>query len=432
MLGNKSELTVLFITSRLPFPPTDGRKIVLYHYCRYMHEKLGCRLIVVALGSFGSSQSTAVPSFIDRLVVLPLPSLVYAFFNWIVNIIKCRIIPLQSAVFWSARNQRVIQKIIAEENVDVVIGDMIRTGEYLLNIGSIYRKVADLDDLISTRYFRQITSKISTNPVGKAGSTRTIQVVSKILHNIGLIKAVVWLEAITAKRYETVLATKCDCSVLVSPVEVGRLMDRCPPGTKVYSIPPAVDHRLLTADVDGPPLHAITFLGALNVPHNVDGITRFIDEIWPRIMERDPDVVLRIVGRSPSARLQNRARQHQRIDFIGEVDDFVPILKGSKVFVAPIWYGSGIKTKILEAMALGLPVVTTSIGVEGIAGVDGIHYVVADDDEGFANSVLALLADESRRVAIGRAARQLVEALYSFDTALASWGEILTGRREGV
>lgn len=143
------EKTILFVMPRLPFPATSGRKTSLYHYCRILSEELGYRLVVAAFLEAGDDPSQK-PAFIDRLVILPKESAKKKILGIAKNSIILQKKPLQVELYWSKTAKEKVNQLMNEENPEIVIGDMIRSTEYIRDLKA-YR-IADLDDRISLRY----------------------------------------------------------------------------------------------------------------------------------------------------------------------------------------------------------------------------------------------------------------------------------------
>ena len=159
----------------------------------------------------------------------------------------------------------------------------------------------------------------------------------------------------------------------------------------------------------------VVFCGSMDWLANQDAVAFFLDAVWDRIASQVPGARFTIIGRAPPSGLVERAaRRKANWTFTGYVDDVRPYMKGAAVSVIPMRVGGGTRLKVYEAMAAGTPVVSTSVGVEGLPVTDGTHYLCADDPDLFADSVVALLRDHARRRAISRQARQLVEAEFSY------------------
>jgi len=142
----------------------------------------------------------------------------------------------------------------------------------------------------------------------------------------------------------------------------------------------------------------VLFLGSMDWLANIDAINWFMDEIWPRVIVELPDVRMKVVGRSPPASLVSRAKSlGLNWEFTGFVEDVRDHVKDVSAFVIPLRVGGGTRIKVNEAIAMGMPVVSTSIGVEGLPLEAGRHFLRADNPVTFANATLKLLGcDETR------------------------------------
>lgn len=200
------------------------------------------------------------------------------------------------------------------------------------------------------------------------------------------------------------------------------------PGLDVYADAIAVDLEPQPEPVQGP-ARRIGFLASFGHQPNVDAALYFVDKIFPLVRERLADAEFVVAGRNPPASLLEM--QGAGVSCLGFVNDVPSFYGNVEVVAAPIRFGGGIKLKVLEAMACGKPVVTTSVGAEGIAGSDEGVLVIADDPEGFAGAVVELLADEARRTALGERARQLIERRFSWQRVIDDLDRIYTGFAQG-
>ncbi len=160
---------------------------------------------------------------------------------------------------------------------------------------------------------------------------------------------------------------------------------------------------------------SILFQGSLNYAPNMDAADWFVREIVPRVLERVPGATVRLVGR-PTPGVE-RLEQPPRVTVVGRVADMDPELERADLVVVPLRYGSGTRVKILEAFAHRIPVVSTTIGAEGLGAVDGVHLLVADDPEAFAERCGRLLTDVDLRARLVDAAEQLFEERYPLAAA---------------
>jgi len=161
----------------------------------------------------------------------------------------------------------------------------------------------------------------------------------------------------------------------------------------------------------------LLFTGKMDYRPNVDAAEWCSRKILPRVWQQAPETRLSIVGAKPPAQLQGLARD-PRIEVTGWVESVLPYLHSASVFVVPLRMGSGTRLKILQAMAAGCAIVSTSIGAAGLNDAARASMVLADEAGAFADAVLALLADDARREALGQAAQAAVRAHYDWDVLI--------------
>lgn len=194
---------------------------------------------------------------------------------------------------------------------------------------------------------------------------------------------------------------------------------------KISVIPTGVDIDFFRPAKAMPPGNTLIFTGSMDWLPNEDGIIYFVKEILPKIRVRCPDVELRIVGRRPTIRLRRFAEKHAGVEVTGDVDDIRPHLHAGKVYIVPLRVGGGTRLKIFEAMAAGKAIVSTTIGAEGLPIHPGEDILLADEPNGFAEAVIELLHNVSRRESLERSARNLVESRYSWCAVGATLDSVL-------
>lgn len=137
------------------------------------------------------------------------------------------------------------------------------------------------------------------------------------------------------------------------------------------------------------------YVGTLSWEPNIDGLVWFITEGWNKLKQRHPDLKLYIVGKNPDPRIADLAKQYDGVITTGFVDDLEDVFPKCKINVIPLRFGSGIKVKTINGLCRGIPVVSTSIGTEGLNLVDGRELYVADDIQGFSEYISLLLTEKS-------------------------------------
>jgi len=221
-------------------------------------------------------------------------------------------------------------------------------------------------------------------------------------------KAVCWREWQLMQRYERRVLRRADHIVAVSEPDRAAFSAFLDPA-KITVTRTGVDLEYFRPGTRPIQQRKIVFMGSMDWLPNEDGIFYFLDAMFPRILEQMPDAQLSIVGRKPSDRLRARAAGLP-VHVLGRVEDVRPHMDDAAVCIVPLRIGGGTRLKIFEAMAMGLAVVSTSIGAEGLPVTHGENVLLADAPEGFADAVVGCLRDSGLRSRMGAAARGFVEA----------------------
>jgi polysaccharide biosynthesis protein PslH len=217
------------------------------------------------------------------------------------------------------------------------------------------------------------------------------------------------------RAYEAAMYPRATGIFTVSEVDRQDIAALAGPGVPVSAVPISVGASTFTPLSVVPQTARALFLGTLDWPPNADAVRFFLGEVWPLVRRAVPDAELTIVGRG-EAPLVRAFGATPGVRFTGRVPDIEPYVRDSRVMVVPIRSGSGMRVKILDAVARGLPVVTTSVGVEGIEAASGVHLDIADDPEAFAAATCRLLRDDALVRERSQAARAL--ALERYDTGV--------------
>lgn len=230
------------------------------------------------------------------------------------------------------------------------------------------------------------------------------------------------LEAEKLRRTERAILRRADAVIAISEVDREE-MARLAPNTRFYTVPNGVDEDFFGATpLTSPREPHFAFVGSFNWHVNEDAAVWFCDAVWPRLRKSLPDARLELIGRDPSPTVRALGN-NPSVHVTGTVDDVRPYLGRAVGMIVPLRYGSGIRNKILEAFAAGRPVVSTSVGCEGLPVRHNEHLLVADTAEEFAAACARLVrdpAEAARLVAAGRSvARSLdLQATEQFQRAL--------------
>lgn len=227
-------------------------------------------------------------------------------------------------------------------------------------------------------------------------------------------KVVWWREYRTTLRMERKYSLLADHVLTVSESD-RQYFCKFSDAAKTTAIATGVDTRYFQPLPAMEEANNLVFTGSMDWRPNEDAITFFAQTIFPKIRQSVPGAVLWVVGRSPSAAVRRMAEKEPNIKVTGTVEDVRPYMGRGSVYVVPLRVGSGTRLKIFEAMAMGKAVVSTKIGAEGLPVTHGKDVLLADEPDDFAEHVVGLLQNESRRHELGSAARNLVEQHYSWE-----------------
>jgi glycosyltransferase involved in cell wall biosynthesis len=218
------------------------------------------------------------------------------------------------------------------------------------------------------------------------------------------------------RREELATYRDADGVYLCSAADERRLLDEVP-GARTTVIPNAADVEYYQPRPTDPPPdgRTVVFFGLLSYVPNIDGVIHFVQDIWPRIAETHPEAHCKIIGSRPPPSLL--ALAGPRVELTGFVSDLRPHLAAAAAVVVPLRLGGGTRLKIVEAMAMGKAIVSTTLGAEGIEAVRGRDLLVEDEPAAFAEAVHSLIADPRLAARIGQSGRRLAVERYSWSGA---------------
>jgi glycosyltransferase involved in cell wall biosynthesis len=311
--------------------------------------------------------------------------------------------PYASSRFFSAMMRERMTEILSQGEFDLIIGDTVFS---ILNLPATDVPLAlnafDLEHLILERYLVH-----ESNPL-------------KLAYG--------WLESRKVRRWETKAFSQADCVMTCSQHD-RELVQKLRPGVPTVVVPNIVDvdSYIPAGDVDGP---VLIYQGGMDWYPNRDAVEYLVFEILPILRGLVPQFRVIVAGRNPSAEFRRRFEGVAEVSFTGTVPDMRLPIGEAAVCLVPLRIGSGTRMKILEAAAMGKPMVSTTLGAEGLEFVDGSEILIADQPQAFAEAVAGLLSDRMRRRSLGRAARRRVEQQYSMPVLCKSLVE-LTALVEG-
>jgi len=267
-----------------------------------------------------------------------------------------------------------------------------------------------------TKYTKRSTGRDACATVLDSGDSFSLNLSRRSRLDRGLSWPLLKIEANRVRTYETEITQWFDEVTMVSPLDRDYLLS-VNGGAPMSVVPMGVDLEYYQPGNEeyGPNL---LFTGTIRYFPNKDAVLYFYNEIFPLIKNAVPNAKFYVVGNRPPKRI-SKLMSDGDVTVTGRVEDVRPYFARSAVFVCPLRSGSGMQTKILEAMAMGVPVVTTSMGAEAFEGATpGKDIIVADDARRFAEEVIRLLKDKELRQSVAQNARELVQQKYGWSSVV--------------
>jgi sugar transferase (PEP-CTERM/EpsH1 system associated) len=390
-------MKILFLTQRVPFPPNKGDKLRAFNIIKYLSKKHSVSLVCLADNKEDLGYTDDLGKVCSCVDIIPLNtffskirSLFYFFSN----------LPLTLAYFYSGKMKKLVKEKIEKEKFDLIFIYCSSMAQYALNFKSI-PKIIDFVDVDSDKW-RQYAD-YSSFP-----------------------KSIIYkMEERRLKEYEKVIVNSVNHSIVTSQAEA-ELFKSFIPGIRVSVLPNGVDYEYYKPDSCTGEKNSLVFMGQMNYFANVEGVLYFCREILPLIRKEVPDIRFYVVGSNPVKAIK-QLTSDKNVVVTGFVDDVRPYVVDSAVCVVPLRIARGIQNKVLEAMASGVPVVTTTKGNEGINAKTGEEIFINDNPEDFAESVLRLMDNPQLRASVSAKARRLVENKFSWELNLQKLENILLG-----
>lgn len=235
-------------------------------------------------------------------------------------------------------------------------------------------------------------------------------------------KIILYMESIRIKKYEKAICNRANF-ILAAPNDIENLLKLNIEGKKFYQTLHLGDENLLNQ----PDLKfentekSLLYIGTLSWQANIDGLLWFLKDCWGALKKMHKDLKLYIIGSNPPKNLENLTKELDGVIFVGFVENLEEYYNKCRVFISPLRFGSGIKVKNINAMYRGIPLVTTSIGSEGIDGMDMIHFSVANNSKDFVSKVNILLSDKVQWTLQQKESRSLMKKKYTWEIVIKNF-----------
>jgi polysaccharide biosynthesis protein PslH len=384
-------MKVLLLTQVLPHPPDSGPKVKTWNVIKYLAKYHEVTLVSFVRGDQSGSIRVLQEHcqqvhtvLMERGLGRDLRFMAQSF--------------LSRKPFLMVRDQRpemdqLIDKLVAQFDYDIVHADQLNMAQYATRVPGA-RKVLDAHNALWLLYKRLW---MTMRPGPK--------------------KWLLGRDWRLLKKYEGRICDEFDAVVAVSDEDRMALEEASGKALDITVIPIAIDTSEIIPVNFNPQGDRIIHIGTMYWPPNIDGILWFLQDVLPIIRESRPNVIFDILGANPPQEIISFGRADHGVNVTGYVDNLIPYLEAASLMVVPLRAGGGMRVKILNALGQGLPVVSTTLGCEGIDVISGVHLLIADSPEDFASSVLCLLKNEKLARELGQNGRKLIEDRYDYRMA---------------
>lgn len=385
-------MKLLFIANRFPYPPYRGDKLKIYNLCSRLARHHEIHLITFAENRDDLQYIGELEKIFKQIEVLTLPAW-KRILNAAIGIFRSE--PLQVSYFRSGKFSRRLAAMLKSNTYDGIHVQHLRMARYASELEGTFR-ILDLPDAFSLYWERrkQIPRSAFSAVLDRIESAR------------------VW-------KYEKYML-KCFNLNLVCSVEDLTHLEKEHGVKNIALLPNGVD-----TDVFYPRQHdygqagTLLFTGNMDYDPNIDAVIYFTEEILPLIRLKFPDVTFLIAGQRPVEKVKN-LHNGSNVLVTGFVEDLTEVYNAAGIVVAPLRFGAGTQNKVLEAMAMGIPVVCSNIGFAGLGISDGEGAFMRTDAAGFSEAVCMLLASRELREKTGKKGLEVIQKSFSWDTVAAT------------
>ena len=388
-------MKILIVLPRFPYPLEKGDKLRAYHQIVQLAKTNEVYLFAVSHQRVSDEHRAALEPYCKEIRIVNLP-------RWVSckNVLRNYICTksLQLGYWDSQRARRTCRQFISQVDPDVIYSQMVRTMPLVARAD--YPKVMDFQDALSLNTERRMEQ-------------------SK-----GFWRYVLHFEFKMLRSAEYKAMRIFDRLTIISEADRDAIPHRQSDNIRV--VPNGVDldyFQTQNSEFRIQNSTDLVFCGNMQYEPNIDAARFLVNEIMPLVWERRPETTLTLAGATPKKAVRELASD--RVTVTGTVPDIRPYYSAAKVFVAPMRIGSGLQNKLLEAMAMGTPCVTTPLAGDTLGAEGGKHLLVGTTAQQLADAILALLADATRRTLMASEAHRFVQQHYTWDTIGNQLNQIL-------
>lgn len=389
-------MKILFLSPWLPWPPFDGARIRILETLRYLSSRHRVVLLATVRHPGEVNRKSALTGLCERIITTVVPDTTWTTLRRLSHGL-IHGMPFIQGFHYDTGLAQEIRELTTQNEYDIIHIEFPFLASYLrcLKPGTRSKKVLSMHNLETMRFRRELH-------VSPWSRRRLLLLSDSLLFDSWEEKSFRLFDGIT----------------VVSKLEQDWVRGKAP-GAIVELVPNGVDVRHFSTESLPGSGRCIAFTGAMDYPPNVDAAVWFCDEILPIIHRTHPDVSFKIIGTKPDRKVLSLAGR-SGVEVTGEVPDIRPYLSDCLALAVPLRSGGGTRLKILQAMAMGRPVVSTRLGAEGLDVTYGADILLGESPQELADHILSILSDSALGERLSRAGRKLVETRYDWRTCLTN------------
>ena len=376
---------ILYLTTRLPFPVVGGDKVRMYNILKQL-KRLNYDITLVSLVTDDDNLDLIKEhnEFYTKFIPIKFNKKL-AYLNAVKAVFNDK--PFIVEYFYSKSMQKAVDKLLKEEHFDLITGYMIRIAPYLEKYKD-KNIIIDFVDAVSMMYERRVKNVNSLWDKFKIG-----------------------IEYLKVKNYEKKCTELFKCQTVISEFDK-EYIEKFAPKASIKIVKNGVDTEYFHP-IEAEKQNNICFVGSMQYIPNSEAAMYFAAKIFPLIKKEISDAKFKIIGANPRKELFDATKNIDGIEITGKVDDVREYMKDCAVSVCPVKIAGGIQNKILEAMTMGIPVVTTIEGAEGITDDESILSIAKSDND-YANKVVKLLRDKEMCSTLSQNSRKIIMDNFSW------------------
>lgn len=409
-------MKILYLSQLVPYPPDSGAKVRQYYVLRHLTQRHQVSLVAFSRSDDTPEALAHLKEFCHDIRTVPMErsrlrdglALLGSWLRGESFIIRRDKVPAMTAL---------VEEELLDGGYDLVHADQLWMAQYALlaaglsGQGRIERPRLILDEHNACFQIFQRLAEGEHSPLKRLALDSEWRALQRF-------------EAQACSRFDRVVTVTGEDRQILEPLVNEAAAQSGQPAPRFSTIPICVDTESVPPVVPVEASADVLHLGTMFWPPNVEGVLWFARQVWPLVREQIPEAAFTVVGKNPPEQIKALVGQAAGINVTGYVTDPQPYLERAKTFIVPLFSAGGMRVKIIDGWCWGLPIVSTTIGAEGIQYREGENILIADDAQSFAAAVVQVLQDRAMNHSLRENGRRWAEEKYSWQRVYPEWDQV--------